>query len=82
MNKILRNSLSIGQYYKIGSGTLISRLSYCFSDDNFVLLDKGSLEVRNSDSLELKLFKLDVSSNKVTPFSLSIGSDATLKELK
>jgi hypothetical protein len=66
----------------MGSGILINRPSFGFSDDNSVLLDKGRLEVRNSDTLELKLFKVDATSNKVTPFSLSIGSDATLKELK
>ncbi len=44
-----------------------------------MILNKGTLEVRNSDTLELKLLKIDVNSNKVSPFNMTIRPEATIK---
>ena len=44
-----------------------------------MLLDKGQLEMRNSDTFELTVFKVDPKNSNVTPHGLHISSASTLK---
>jgi hypothetical protein len=79
MNKILARPLSRLYSKKLPSITLTTQLRCNFSEENEVILNRGTLEVRNSDTLELKLFKINVNSNKISPLNLTIRPDATVK---
>jgi hypothetical protein len=79
MNKIFGRTLSKLYSNHPTLKTLNNSLRYHFSEENDVILNKGTLEVRNSDTLELKLLKIDVNSNKVSPFNMTIRPEATIK---
>jgi len=79
MNKILVGTLSKPLINQLSHKKITNALRYHFSEENEVILNKGTLEVRNSDTLELKLLKIDVNSNKVIPFNITIRPEATIK---
>lgn len=79
MNKILGRTLSNLYSNHFAHKTLTNGLRCHFSEENGIILNKGTLEVRNSDTLELKLLKIDVNSNKVSPFNITIRPEATIK---
>lgn len=60
---------------------LLKNLRHWFSEDSDIFMDQGSLQVRNSDFFELKLFKLHTQQMKVEPVSVVIPSSATLSQL-
>ena len=44
-------------------------------------MDKGSLEVRNSETLELKFFRLEPKTMQIEPVSVQINALASLRDL-
>ena len=47
-----------------------------------MLMDRGELHVRNSDTFEIKLYKVNNENMQVEPLSISFDSTATLQQVK
>jgi hypothetical protein len=58
------------------------KLKFPFSEDkNVILADKGVLVVRNSETFELKLQKINPANSVISPVSLQFTTLSTLNDL-
>ena len=57
-----------------------SRNIFGFCAASAQYLNKGSLEIRNSDTLEMKLMKVNQESQNIEEVSVQINSSATLRD--
>jgi len=61
---------------------LTSKPKFFFSEDeNAILVETGTLAVRNSETFELKLRKFDPASRKLSPINLQFTTLSTLSDL-
>lgn len=81
MNKLALMALSGGRRlltYNWGP-MLTHKTVFYNSQEGEMFMGMGHLEVRNSDTLELKLYKLKTKDNSVEPVSIQVGANSSLQ---
>jgi hypothetical protein len=53
----------------------------CAQAKSEVFMDRGSLQLRNSETLEVQLYRVEPESMEVAPVSVQISPQATLRDL-